>query len=121
MSAMILIIEDDEDIRESLKELLEDEGYSVASSGNGREALEYLRSTTELPHLILLDLMMPVMDGYAFRAEQKSDETISKIPVIVMSADVRAEAKAAELQAVEIARKPLGIKAILELIHRHCR
>ena len=66
----ILIVDDDPDIRDSLKEVLEDEGYEVNGVANGREALDYLRKSPR-PCVILLDLMMPVMDGWQFRKEQK--------------------------------------------------
>src|SRR5579862_4602951 len=65
----ILIVDDDPDIRDSLKEVLEDEGYEVNGVANGREALDYLRKSPR-PCVILLDLMMPVMDGWQFRREQ---------------------------------------------------
>ena len=60
----ILVVDDDPDIRDSLREVLEDEGYDVASVGNGREALDYLKQASPRPWVILLDLMMPVMDGW---------------------------------------------------------
>ena len=69
----ILVVDDDPDIRDSLREVLEDEGYEVACVGNGREALDHLKTANPRPCVILLDLMMPVMDGWQFRKEQKQD------------------------------------------------
>ena len=73
MSARILIVEDDEDIARNLRELLEGEGHVVEWASNGRVALDYLRGTADRPSFILLDLMMPVMDGYEFRTEQEKE------------------------------------------------
>ena len=73
MAKRILVVEDDTSIRELLVELLESEGYGVASAVNGLEALKYLQSN-ENPDLILIDLMMPVMDGYAFRTGEEKTE-----------------------------------------------
>jgi CheY-like chemotaxis protein len=86
VTVTILIVEDESRIRAVLTEILEDEGYPVASARNGLEALTYLRQQADRPHLILLDLGMPVMTGWEFRAEQQRDPTLAGIPVIVMSA-----------------------------------
>jgi CheY-like chemotaxis protein len=83
--ACILVVEDDHAIRESIAELLADEGYTVACAANGAEALDLLLADTR-PNLILLDLMMPVMDGWAFRSAQKKDPRLAGIPVLVLSA-----------------------------------
>lgn len=90
----ILVIEDDLDIRDSLLEILDIEGYSVVPAANGREAIERLSELeNNLPNLILLDLMMPVMDGFEFRREQLAHKTWSTIPVVVMSADANVKQK----------------------------
>src|SRR5262245_22499124 len=81
----ILIVDDDSDLRETIREVLDDEGYETAAAGNGAEALAWLREAP-LPALILLDLMMPLMDGWRFREEQLKDDRIAAIPVIVMTA-----------------------------------
>src|ERR1700679_2088809 len=83
----ILIVEDDQGIRETLVEILDSEGYIVLSASNGLEALQVLRSTAVKPDLILLDLMMPVMDGLSFKAQSSQDPSLAKIPVVIMSAD----------------------------------
>ena len=75
----ILVVDDDPDIRTSLAEILGDEGYRVAGARNGREALDYLRRRTR-PSLILLDMMMPDMDGWLFRREQQKLPELASIP-----------------------------------------
>ena len=77
----ILVVDDDPDIRDSLREVLEDEGYGTSCVANGREALDFLRSGKR-PCVILLDLMMPVMDGWQFLEEQKRDPALAAIPVL---------------------------------------
>src|ERR1043166_6147962 len=82
-SEPILVVEDDPDVREALVLLLEREGYAVTSVNNGQEALEQLRATPSA--LILLDLMLPVMDGFEFRVHQLQDPALARVPVIVLS------------------------------------
>lgn len=102
----VLIVEDDGDIRSSVSELLESEGYEVATAVNGREALALLRAGAELPGVILLDLMMPELDGYQFREEQLADEKLKHIPVVLMSAGGELGAKARALGAAGHLKKP---------------
>ena len=115
----ILIVEDETPIRSVITEILEDEGYPVASVKNGLEALAYLRRQVELPHLILLDLGMPVMTGWAFRAEQQRDPTLASIPVIVMSALPDLDQKAAALKATDCLDKPIEINTLLGMVARY--
>ena len=82
----VMVVEDDSEIREALLEILEENGCDAVGAVNGERALAYLRSTDSLPCLILLDLMMPVMDGHEFRQCQHEDATLARIPVIVMTA-----------------------------------
>src|SRR5437762_11749160 len=86
----VLAVEDDFDLRDALVPILEYEGHRVVSAANGQEALERLQ-TMPPPSLILLDLMMPVMDGEEFRARQLRDPTLASIPVVVVSAHARSE------------------------------
>ena len=86
-TAPILVVEDNADVRDAWEALLEGECYRVVSAASGREALRWLRSSEVMPALILLDLIMPGMNGWDFRAEQSQDETLASIPVIVVSAD----------------------------------
>jgi CheY-like chemotaxis protein len=114
----VLIVEDDEDLREMMAQMLTIEGFGTATVSNGREALEYLH-TTRKPHVILLDLMMPVMDGWEFRRQQKADPLIAPVPVIVLSAlDQR---RAAPMEAEAFLNKPLDFDRLLELVRDHCR
>ena len=106
----LLVVEDDEMIRDALTELLRDEGATVAAAVNGREALRGLR-TDGAPDLILLDLMMPVMDGWEFRVEQRADAGLSHIPIIAMSADMSAKARA--IAADAYLRKPLDFAELV--------
>ena len=117
----ILIVEDDPDIRETLAEILQDEGYSVSGAANGQEALTHLRSGRPMPRLILLDLMMPVMDGWEFRSEQKQDPALAAVPVIVVSGDGNIAQKALSVEAAGYLGKPIDLDALLETIEAHCR
>jgi signal transduction histidine kinase len=111
----LLVVEDDADIREALDGLLSMEGFHVAGCSNGREALEWLRGSPR-PDVILLDLMMPVMDGWQFRVAQKEDPELSTIPVLALSAD--ATAKAAAIDADAYLRKPVDYETLVDTIDR---
>jgi CheY-like chemotaxis protein len=119
LAAQILIVDDDLDIRETLTELLQGEGYDCATAGNGREALDYLRSHP-FPSLILLDLMMPVMDGFAFRAAQLEAEPLREVPVLVISAGGRAEQAAKSLAAAGYLNKPMDIGDLFRKVRSIC-
>ena len=82
----VLIVDDDVDISNSLKEVFEDEGFDVHCSENGMEAMKYLHNVKKQPSLILLDLMMPIMNGEEFRDQQKHEPKIAHIPTMFMSA-----------------------------------
>jgi CheY-like chemotaxis protein len=106
----LLVIEDDETIRSALADLLLDEGATLTTAANGREGLEELRAS-QLPDLILLDLMMPVMDGWQFRVEQRADQALAGIPLIAMSADRSAKAHA--IAADAYVAKPLDFETLV--------
>jgi len=114
----ILIVEDDADLREMMAQLLTLEGYRASTVANGREALEYL-SQGDKPDVILLDLMMPVMDGWEFRRQQQADAQISKVPVIVLSA--LDQNRASDVNADAFLKKPLDFDRLLELVRQYCR
>jgi CheY-like chemotaxis protein len=114
----VLIVEDDEDLREMMAQMLTIEGFDAATVANGREALDYLHSM-ENPHVILLDLMMPVMDGWEFRRQQKADPALAPVPVIVLSA--LDPARTANVDAAAFLKKPLDFDRLLELVRDHCR
>jgi two-component system, cell cycle sensor histidine kinase and response regulator CckA len=111
----LLVVEDDTDIREALDGLLSTEGFRVTGCCNGREALDWLHSSSK-PDLILLDLMMPVMDGWQFRVAQKHDPALATIPVVALSADVTA--KAAAIDADAYLKKPVDYETLIDTIDR---
>ena len=116
----ILVVDDDPDVREALTEILGDEGYRVTGVRNGREALEYLRNQTR-PSLILLDMMMPEMDGWRFRLELKKVPGLASIPVVILSAHGSVRDAALALGAADYLRKPLRVENLLEIAERYCR
>lgn len=118
MTKRILVVEDDTSIRELLVELLESEGYEVASAVNGLEGLKILQ-TQKNPDLILIDLMMPVMDGYSFRTEQLKNNDWSKIPTVVMSAEANAKEKMKNFSITAFLSKPVELDTILKTIARY--
>lgn len=119
MIASVLIVEDDQDIRDYLTDLLELSGYPAAAVGNGVSALDYLRSGHR-PRVILLDLAMPEMDGRAFRAEQLRDPQLAGIPIVVCSAAADAAQVAQDLGADHV-QKPFRSDDLLPLIAQWCR
>lgn len=116
----VFIVDDDFGIRDAFREILEVEGCRVASAANGRVALDHLRRG-ERPCVILLDLMMPVMDGWQFRREQQKDPALAEIPVVVVSADTQVRQKAAVLRAAGHLQKPIEMDTLLATISRYCQ
>ena len=116
----ILVVEDDAATRDAVSLALEDEGYSVTGVANGKEALLHLRGAPSPPDLILLDLMMPVMNGSEFRKQQRQDPALKSIPVVVVSADAGVPQKAAALDAAEYLIKPVDFDKLIEAVQRHC-
>jgi CheY-like chemotaxis protein len=114
MPKQILVVEDDTSIRELLVELLQSEGYRVSSAVNGLEGLKYLQQNK--PDLILIDLMMPVMDGYSFRTEQLKNDEWSKIPTVVMSAEANAKEKMKSYKITAFLSKPVELDTILRTV-----
>jgi CheY-like chemotaxis protein len=114
----ILLIEDDESIREVTEELLRAEGYDVTVTANGKEALETLRSMNPLPKLILLDLMMPVMDGWQFMEMKRLDSRLNAIPVVAFSA--LEERKISAAQTDDVIRKPINPSVMIKIIKKYC-
>lgn len=112
--AEILIIEDDEDIREMLQECLEQSGYRVRVAGDGLAALEILEAGAPLPKLILLDLRMPRMDGWEFLRVRSGREALQRIPVIVLSATLDERSEPLPVEAC--LPKPISIPDLLEQV-----
>lgn len=117
----IMIVEDSIDISEILCRLYESEGYNVILAKHGGDAIEKLKTVSKLPCVILLDLMMPVMDGYRFCVEQKKDMRLAEIPVVIMTADANAKEKSVEVGASGYIRKPVEIETLLEVAAKYCR
>jgi two-component system, chemotaxis family, chemotaxis protein CheY len=114
----ILIVDDDADIREALIDILTDHGYHALAVSNGQEALAHLRGGAR-PRLILLDAMMPVMDGLSFRREQLLDPELSRLPVLMISAGILEDLDIGELGLVGVLGKPIDLDRLLEVVALH--
>jgi CheY-like chemotaxis protein len=111
----ILVVEDDVRAMEALTELLEDSGYTVLQADNGAKALEVAKSSPQ-PGLILLDLSMPVMDGWEFMRHKRHEPAIANIPVVVITALV----SAMPAGAIALLTKPIDIGRLMTLVERYC-
>jgi signal transduction histidine kinase len=118
-SRRVLIVEDDLAVRESASELLEDEGFEVSTSDQGLAALLALRDGRPLPDLIVLDLRMPVMDGWTFRDKQRTDPLLADIPVLAISAD--SSPRARSIPADAYLAKPFSADTLLRRIDQVLR
>jgi two-component system, OmpR family, response regulator CpxR len=116
----VLVVEDDIDIRESLMGFLEDNGYETVGAVHGQDALQKLGGTGERPCMILLDLMMPVMDGRTFLEQQLQQPALSQIPVLIVSASRDAEQTAKDMHTAGHLAKPLNLKQLLAIVRSHC-
>jgi CheY-like chemotaxis protein len=116
----VLVVEDDPLTREALGNILRSQGYAASGAAEGGEALDLLRSGP--PHdLVLLDLLMPGMDGWHFRREQRRDPDLASVPVIVCSGTGDADLHAAALGAAGFLDKPIDPDRLLELVSRVLR
>ncbi len=115
----VLIVEDDQDIRESLGFFLESEGYRVEAAENGKEALRLLREASEVPGLVFLDLQMPVMSGEELLAEITQDAALSalKVPIVVFTAAARGAVSGPIVSAM---KKPVDLDEILKVVVKYC-
>jgi CheY-like chemotaxis protein len=114
-------VEDDRDLRDSLAEILSDHGYHPLPAANGREALDLLCGLGPRPKLILLDIMMPVMDGWEFRIEQCKDPELGTIPVVVLSAHTNVAETAEQMKVAGHLKKPVRLECLLEVVARFCQ
>lgn len=112
----VLIVEDDESIRTILKEILEDEGYQVYTAENGKVGIEVLQKISR-PCLILLDFMMPVMNGKEFMEAKRQDDLISPIPVVLVSAF---EDRSRAIGAQGFVKKPIDFDCLLRFLGKYC-
>lgn len=113
----VMIVEDDSEIRETLKEIIELEGYTVYTAPDGKKALEMLRNAQDRPCLVLLDLMMPVMNGWELLELREQDVLLATIPVVVVSA---AGDRAKNTHATGYIKKPVDIDVLLGTIRQYC-
>ncbi len=114
----ILIVEDDDEIRELLAEMLADRGYLVSTARHGKDALELLRTKSQ-PSVVLLDLMMPVMDGWQMRAEMLADPKLATIPVIIVSGAADLQDGTEMLKAARVLTKPVKWPVLLDSVRNH--
>lgn len=115
----IFLVEDDADIRNSLLDVLEEEGYQVQGAGDADEALAQLRKMEPKPELILLDLRLPGKDGVQFRREQSADPNLSGIPVLLLSADGPFGVRSAALSGDELLHKPVDLEKLISAVRRY--
>jgi CheY-like chemotaxis protein len=114
----ILLIEDDHDICEIVEQVLAEEGYETIAVSNGAEGLAHLRSEAPRPFVVVLDLMLPVMDAWQFRAEQMRHPELAKIPVVIFSANPKVGKHAESLGAAAVIRKPPDLDELLNVLGR---
>ena len=119
MRGNVLVVEDDPELLLSLSEVLESEGYRVSCARHGLEALGRLRGGAR-PAVILLDLMMPIMNGWQFRYEQRQDSDLAKIPIVVVSAKSDSQQHAEWLEADGYISKPIDIGLLLNTLSNYC-
>lgn len=113
----VLIVEDDDLIRETIREMLELEGFKTSVAKNGQDALDILKMIPR-PCLILLDLMMPVMNGWEFLKARGMNDILATIPVIIVSA--AGDDKLKGLPADGIIKKPIDIDVLVRFVKRYC-
>ena len=116
---LLLVVDDDPAIRETLAAILDEEGYTVITATNGQDALDRLRASGATPCMILLDLMMPVMSGPEFYDEMRNDPALATIPVVVISAAGDAR-KRVQSMGGEFIAKPVKIETVLSAVESHC-
>lgn len=117
----VLVVEDEADVREALREIIEYEGFQVVEAANGKEALDYLRKNTA-PCLVLLDLMMPVMNGFDFLAAVKREPTLHQVSVLILSAAARDKLDEAmkDSSAKGYLTKPVQLQPLLAAVKMFC-
>ena len=113
-SNTIVVVDDEETICETLKDVLEEEGYEVEVAGNGVDALALLRRLTTTPRMVILDLLMPRMDGNAVFMTMKSDPALADIPVVISTSD-----PSRAPSGVLIMKKPVDLDVLLDTVRRN--
>ena len=117
--ARILVVDDDNAIRETLRAILEDEGYQVLTAANGRDALARLEAT-EPPALCIIDLVMPVLNGWDLCAELARRPELARVPVLLVSANSQLTAPVLGLETVHVLQKPITFDRLFEYVERYC-
>jgi CheY-like chemotaxis protein len=116
-SGIVLIVDDDEDVRDAVRTILQDEGYETLEASHGREALSILRERDVPPAVILLDLMMPTMDGWQLRARLREDPALAEIPIVIMTAHAAFQrAVTSATPDTPILPKPIDVERLLDLV-----
>ena len=115
----VLVVDDDRGLREVLELTLGALGYTVASVADGAEALDWLRAHNDLPRLVLLDWMMPRCNATDFRRAQLLDARLAKIPVVLLTADLRIDSKRAELSLDDYLEKPVRLATLRAVTDRY--
>jgi two-component system chemotaxis response regulator CheY len=116
----LLVVDDDDDIRESMIDFLQDHGYAPVGAANGKDALEKLGSGLPEPCVIIMDLMMPVMDGLTFRDQQLRNPDLARIPLIIVSAFREAAAVVQDMDCAGLVAKPLDLDELLRVVREYC-
>lgn len=119
-SKRVLIVEDDPAIREGLKEVLEIEGFSAETASNGKEALEISEQAGNNICLILLDLMMPVMNGIQFLEAKQKHARLASVPVVVITASHGEPALTAATKAEGVLKKPIDLNVLMKFVRKYC-
>lgn len=114
---LVLVVDDDSAVRESLAEILDAKGYSVLQAENGQKALDDLRETPHFPRVVLLDLAMPVMDGCGFLEHRAHDPILREIPVVVVSGDTQSNMPLEGIDAY--LSKPVSIDSLIDIIDQY--
>src|SRR5690606_20195356 len=112
--ASVLVVDDDDALREAVAEAIEDAGYEVVQASDGREALDKMRQ--KAPCIVLLDLMMPVMDGWEVVSEMDTDPVLASVPICVVSA----QGQLPPPRNVAVLRKPVSVDTLLDAVAEHC-
>jgi CheY-like chemotaxis protein len=120
-SHVVMVIDDDRDVSGAIVEALQDAAYTTIAASNGRDALDKLRALPEMPCVLLLDLMMPEMDGWSFRKAQLDDPSLRSIPVVVLTAHGGPNDPPVNgIQHADMLRKPVGLQTLLEKVEEYC-
>jgi two-component system, chemotaxis family, chemotaxis protein CheY len=115
---LVLVVDDDSSVRESIAEMLEAKGYAVLQAENGQKALDVLKSTQHFPCLVILDLAMPIMDGRGFLKQRAEDSILRDIPVVIVSGNAQSDEPLEGICAY--LRKPVNVDRLIDLIDHHC-